>query len=573
MKRITFLINLWIFNFSIILSYYYVNSTVYSYPLHIFGRIGLTSASKQPFLSSWNSKYIKNHDNYPKRNYLHNDLLFNDHDSSSSPSSSSSSSSVSSSTALSSPTSSLSSSLLLDENFFDIHNTHSSNIDRLDPTSYYADWHRLLNGYGSQRCYKIPKNMSLCQNIGYDGMILPNYLQHEDLKEAVEQSQVWTSLAQTECHSDLRKFLCALYAPVCVDGHQERLIHPCQNLCEDVRRSCLPKMLQFGFGWPDIVKCSRFPTSATRMCIPLTQQRRLRCSGCVEEPTFESAISSFCMADVVIRAQIVYINKETAINNRSIQLYLDTQARTLKLPKEHINFDQLKITVDCECNLLDELTDSMNNRITKWLIMGKISRSRGVLHVEYLSRINRSNLGLKRALKAMRRPPSQLCKLPISDRLSSTNSNTNQINTFHQTKSTPAKRSNTISTQRRANQPYKYLHSSSFSSPNSSNIDRINRKIPSSMTFHQNSRKKHATRRLLVRRSQGTLNKHTESKYLENINQRNKDSYPVTSHSTEYSKNSIHFQPYMQLSKSSKKLPIESENDLFSPQTLSPWLN
>ncbi|CAH8565079.1 unnamed protein product [Schistosoma intercalatum] len=567
MKTITFLINLWIIIFSIILSCYYVNSTVYSYPLHIFGRIGLTSASKQPFLSSWNSKYIKNHDNYPKRNYLHNDLLFNDHDSSSS------SSSVSSSTALSSPTSSLSSSLLLDENFFDIHNTHSSNIDRLDPTSYYADWHRLLNGYGSQRCYKIPKNMSLCQNIGYDSMILPNYLQHEDLKEAVEQSQVWTSLVQTECHSDLRKFLCALYAPVCVDGHQERLIHPCQNLCEDVRRSCLPKMLQFGFGWPDIVKCSRFPTSATRMCIPLTQQRRLRCSGCVEEPTFESAISSFCMADVVIRAQIVYINKETAINNRSIQLYLDTQARTLKLPKEHINFGHLKITVDCECNLLDELTDSMNNRITKWLIMGKISPSRGVLHVEYLSRINRSNLGLKRALKAMRRPPSQLCKLPISDRPSSTNSNTNQINTLHQTKSTPAKRSNTISTQRRVSQPYKYLHSSSFSSLNSSNIDRINRKVPSSMPFHQNSRKKHATRRLLVRRSQGTLNKHTESKYLENINQRNKDSYPVRSHSTEYSKNSVHFQPYIQLSKSSEKLPIESENDLFSPQTLSPWLN
>ncbi|CAI2730622.1 unnamed protein product [Schistosoma spindalis] len=570
MIKITFLIYLWIINFSIILSCYYVNSTVYSYPLHIFGRIGLTSASKQPFLSSWNSKYNKNHDNYPKRNYLHNDLLFNDHDSSSS---SSSLSSVSSSTALSSPTSSLSSSLLLDENFFDIHNTHSSNIDRLDPTSYYADWHRLLNGYGSQRCYKIPKNMSLCQNIGYDGMILPNYLQHEDLKEAVEQSQVWTSLAQTECHSDLRKFLCALYAPVCVDGHQERLIHPCQNLCEDVRRSCLPKMLQFGFGWPDIVKCSRFPTSATRMCIPLTQQRRLRCSGCVKEPTFESAISSFCMADVVIRAQIVYINKETTINNRSIQLYLDTQARTLKLPKEHINFGQLKIIVDCECNLLDGLVDSMNNRITKWLIMGKLSPSRGVLHVEYLSRINRSNLGLKRALKAMRRPPSQLCKLPISDRLSSTNSNNSQINTLYQTKSTLAKRSNTISTQRRVNQPYKYLHSSSFSSLNNSNIDRINRKVPSSMIFHPNSRKKHSTRRLLVRRSQGTLNKHTESKYLENINQRNENPYRVRSPLTEYSKNSIHFQPYMQLSKSNEKLPIESENDLFSPQTLSPWLN
>ncbi|CAH8520345.1 unnamed protein product [Schistosoma turkestanicum] len=581
MIKIGNLIYLWIITYSLMLFCYYVNSTIYSYPLHLFGRIGLTGASKHSLHNSWNSKYAENHDSYPKRNYLHNDLLFNDHGSSSSSSSSESSSTSSSSpaaaaalaSASASPTSSLSSALFLDDHVFDLHNTHLSHGDRLDPTSYYADWHRLLNGYGSQRCHKIPKNMTLCQNIGYDGMILPNYLQHEDLKEAVEQSQVWTSLAQTECHSDLRKFLCALYAPVCVDGHQEHLIHPCQNLCEDVRRSCLPKMLQFGFGWPDIVKCSRFPTSATRMCVPLTQQRRLRCSGCVEEPTFESAISSFCMADVVIRAQIVYINKETTSNNRSILLYLDRQARTLKLPKEYINFGRLKITVDCECNLLNELADSMHNKPTKWLIMGKISSNRAVLHVEYLSRINRSNLGLKRALKAMRRPPSQLCKLPISDRMTSTNPNNKQLNTLYHTKSPPTKRSNTMTIQKHANHPNSYVYSPSFSSLNSSNIDRTNRKIPSSMSSYQNSRKKHATRRLLVRRSQGTLNRQTESKYLKKVNRRIKDLYPVRSPlNEEYSTNSLHFQPYTQSSKPSEKLPIESEKDLFAPQTLSPWL-
>ena len=158
------------------------------------------------------------------------------------------------------------------EDNLDTLNSFSPSMSSLDPTSYYADWHRLLNGYGSQRCYRIPHNMSLCQDVGYTQMILPNYLQHEDLKEAVDQSQIWLSLAETECHPDLRKFLCSLYAPVCVDGHQERLIHPCQNLCEDVRQSCLPKMLQFGFGWPDIVKCSRFPTINSKMCIPLSQQ-------------------------------------------------------------------------------------------------------------------------------------------------------------------------------------------------------------------------------------------------------------------------------------------------------------
>lgn len=151
----------------------------------------------------------------------------------------------------------------------------SSQSTKLPNTSHYLDnWNRLLKGFETYRCYPIPINMSLCQNVGYDQMLLPNYLQHEDLKEAVDQSQIWMSLIQTDCHSDLRKFLCALYAPVCIPGHHEKFIYPCQNLCNEVRKSCLPKMLQFGFDWPDIVKCDRFPVSNLRMCIPLVQKRR-----------------------------------------------------------------------------------------------------------------------------------------------------------------------------------------------------------------------------------------------------------------------------------------------------------
>ncbi|VDP75440.1 unnamed protein product [Echinostoma caproni] len=151
-------------------------------------------------------------------------------------------------------------------------------LNAVDPGTYYADWHQMLHGQGTHRCLPIPANMSLCQNVGYRRMVLPNYLQHEELKEAVDQSQVWVSLAHTECHPDLTKFLCALYAPVCVEEFPEQLIHPCSDLCEDVRQSCLPKMLQFGFGWPEIVKCSRFPASSTKMCVPLTAKKR-ECFG------------------------------------------------------------------------------------------------------------------------------------------------------------------------------------------------------------------------------------------------------------------------------------------------------
>ncbi|CAH8854772.1 unnamed protein product [Trichobilharzia szidati] len=560
---------------------YFVNSTIYSYPLQTFGRIGLSGASKQSFLGSWNSKYAEKHDDYSKGNYMNNDLLFNDHDSSSlSPTSSSSSSllpfmpssDLSSSSLMSSSAPPLtSSSLLFDDNTLGSHDAYSPIMDTLDPTNYYADWHRLLNGYGSQRCYPIPKNMSLCQNIGYDVMVLPNYLQHEDLKEAVEQSQVWMSLAQTECHPDLRKFLCALYAPVCVEGHQERLIHPCQNLCEDVRRNCLPKMLQFGFGWPDIVKCSRFPNSATRMCVPLSQQRRLRCSGCVEEPTFESAISSFCMADVVLRAQILYINRQNTSNSKSIQLFLDRQARTLKLPRERINYGHLKIIVDCECNLLSEAFHSLQNRLTKWLIMGKISPSRGILHVEYLSRISRSNLGLKRALKAMRRPASQLCKLPITEKLAPTGMKPNIPNPLHHVKSPPTRRSRLMMKQNQPTHLNNHFYSSSPTPLNKTHVRSTARVFPPSKLSNSNSREKHSGRRMLVRRSQGASNKHSESKYSKGTSHNN-NLYPVRSVVLEYSKDSMHFRPLMQISKAEEKLPLESENDLFSPQTVSPWL-
>lgn len=147
-------------------------------------------------------------------------------------------------------------------------------LNAVDPGTYYSDWHQMLHGQGTHKCLPIPSNMTLCQNVGYRRMVLPNYLQHEELKEAVDQSQVWVSLAHTECHPDLTKFLCALYAPVCVEEFPEQLIHPCSDLCEDVRQSCLPKMLQFGFGWPEIVKCSRFPVSSSKMCVPLTAKKR-----------------------------------------------------------------------------------------------------------------------------------------------------------------------------------------------------------------------------------------------------------------------------------------------------------
>lgn len=138
---------------------------------------------------------------------------------------------------------------------------------------YFSDWNRLVSGYGSQRCYKIPRGMKLCHKIGYDFMVLPNSLEHETLDEAITQSEVWLTLVNLGCHDELKRFLCSLYAPVCINGYHEKLIQPCRELCESVRAACLPTMTTFGLGWPDIVKCSKFPQSPQELCIPLNKQK------------------------------------------------------------------------------------------------------------------------------------------------------------------------------------------------------------------------------------------------------------------------------------------------------------
>lgn len=75
----------------------------------------------------------------------------------------------------------------------------------------------LWEARSSSRCFPIPPNMALCQNIGYDSMRMPNLLGHETPAEAVQQSASWLPLLARECHPDARIFLCSLFAPICLE--------------------------------------------------------------------------------------------------------------------------------------------------------------------------------------------------------------------------------------------------------------------------------------------------------------------------------------------------------------------
>ncbi len=104
-------------------------------------------------------------------------------------------------------------------------------------------------------CVDIPSDLSLCQNIGYNQMRMPNLLDHDTLSEVKHQAQSWVPLLLQRCHEDTQLFLCSLFAPVCLD----RPIFPCRSLCEAVKAGCLGIMEQNCFSWPEMLQCDKFP--------------------------------------------------------------------------------------------------------------------------------------------------------------------------------------------------------------------------------------------------------------------------------------------------------------------------
>ncbi|KAL1429291.1 hypothetical protein MTO96_016502 [Rhipicephalus appendiculatus] len=111
-------------------------------------------------------------------------------------------------------------------------------------------------------CLEIPANLTLCRGIGYTRMRLPNLLEHDSMAEVQQQARSWVQLVNRRCHPDTQLFLCSLFSPVCL----ERPIFPCRSLCEAVRRGCEATMAHYGYPWPDMVRCDKFPLD-NDMCI------------------------------------------------------------------------------------------------------------------------------------------------------------------------------------------------------------------------------------------------------------------------------------------------------------------
>ncbi|KAI7793066.1 secreted frizzled-related protein 1b [Triplophysa rosa] len=221
------------------------------------------------------------------------------------------------------------------------------------------------------QCIDIPEDLRLCFNVGYDKMMLPNLLEHETIAEVKQQAGSWVPLVHKACHPGTQLLLCSLFAPVCL----EKPLYPCRWLCEAVRDSCAPIMEAYGFPWPEMLTCDKFPQDDVLPCIAMNETTSNSmakpadhppvCPPCDNEMNTDVILEHMCASEFAIKTKI----KEVKIENLDRKLILQKKRKPLKLvtlKKQDLKklVLYLKNGADCPCQQLDNLGKN-------FLIMGR----------------------------------------------------------------------------------------------------------------------------------------------------------------------------------------------------------
>ncbi|XP_029109152.1 frizzled-8-like [Scleropages formosus] len=133
-------------------------------------------------------------------------------------------------------------------------------------------------------CQEI--TVPLCKGIGYNYTHLPNRFNHDTQDEAgLEVHQFWP-LVEIQCSPDLRFFLCSLYTPICLEDYKKPL-PPCRSVCERARSGCAPLMRQYGFPWPDRMRCELLPVqgAADTLCMDYNRSEPTSAPPVLRGPT------------------------------------------------------------------------------------------------------------------------------------------------------------------------------------------------------------------------------------------------------------------------------------------------
>ncbi|VDK56126.1 unnamed protein product [Anisakis simplex] len=192
-------------------------------------------------------------------------------------------------------------------------------------TAYISEsWAMLTSDRPSApKCVEIPRNLTLCYGIQYSTMRLPNLLEHETVDEVIEQAAPWIPLHRLNCHPDTQRtrtnitfrnfqlFLCSLFAPVCL-ATLDRAILPCRSLCTAVQQGCEGRMRQYGFPWPEMLSCKKYPTD-NDMCIGAVSAKSSdlnhTCQSCSQIGTYENILDHYCRSQIVLKARIGTVNE------------------------------------------------------------------------------------------------------------------------------------------------------------------------------------------------------------------------------------------------------------------------
>lgn len=127
------------------------------------------------------------------------------------------------------------------------------------------------NGPTSRRnhpkCQEI--TIPMCEKIGYNMTYMPNQFNHETQEEAGLEVHQFFPLVGINCSADLQFFLCSMYTPICMESYNKHL-PACRSLCERARNGCGPLMRQYGFAWPERMKCENLPEYGKELCMDPT---------------------------------------------------------------------------------------------------------------------------------------------------------------------------------------------------------------------------------------------------------------------------------------------------------------
>uniref|UniRef100_H2ZBZ4 Secreted frizzled-related protein 1 n=1 Tax=Ciona savignyi TaxID=51511 RepID=H2ZBZ4_CIOSA len=249
--------------------------------------------------------------------------------------------------------------------------------------------------HSDTKCEIIPEHFGLCYGMEYTRMRLPNLLGHVTMNEVLQQSSSWPPLVSKGCNPETRKFLCSLFAPVCMKGI-ETSIPPCRSLCEAVRDDCSRTMRKFGFSWPEILNCTQFPQEhAGMLCIPedmsdLPTIPPKVCQPCRQKQALQLLKNKFCSFDFVMKVRV----KRLSYDNEETRMVIRTK-KTIRWentrPRIRKNALWMRDGLHCTCSVISN--NKKSYLVTGWKIDQK-------LVVHSIMKWNRRN---KRVIKRLKR--------------------------------------------------------------------------------------------------------------------------------------------------------------------------